>query len=139
MFTTRDGMRNWLQEVSTWVAFTLMLLATVMSVTVVLMPLGMWFFFGGAAVFVAGLGLSWLVPRFWRYRPATCPHCSRLNQVRLGKRQFLCSNCARPVRIRAGYHKGKGLLVLLPQAGTPCRPEGDSALPVNLQGGDLGV
>lgn len=116
VFATREELRHQIQEVSTWIAAGGIGAGMIMSITVTFMPLGMWLVLGGTGVFLAGWGLSWLIPCLWRYRPVVCPYCQSMNQVRLAAASFRCLQCTRIVQIKKGHSRSRAML-------TVCRPK----------------
>lgn len=105
MFATRRELQQRLEEWFTWVAGAGIAASVAAALTVVLLPLAMWLVVAGAAVMLAGWGLSHLLPRLWRFSRVTCPYCRSLHEVRPHLRTFLCDACGRTVRL-CGRHRG---------------------------------
>lgn len=110
MFYTRRELQQRLEEWFTWVAGAGIAAAVAASLTVIFLPLAMWFVIGSAGLMLAGWSASRVLPRLWRFNRVTCPYCRSLNEVRPGLRTFYCDACGRAVSVR---DRGRGVLLTL--------------------------
>lgn len=117
MLSTREELRNQVQEVTIWLSITSVATGMLLSITVPAMPVGMWFVLGSIALLAGGWSLSWLLPYRWQNRIVVCPYCGNLGRLQDGEKGFICSKCNGKVRIKEVKGRpGQALqaLVLLP-------------------------